>query len=135
MASSLNGLAPFASNTQRRDLLQVKSSAAPVDKHAPPERDCSCASLETTPHHKSRVMNEELPRYAEQLAFEEALEGLGLFDLSGHGPSAEEFGQALSQARWAVRDFGLERAMDIPELDARCGRFFTYRQLIECGET
>lgn len=35
---------------------------------------------------KSRYINEEHLRYPEQLAFDEALDALGLFDLSGYGP-------------------------------------------------
>jgi hypothetical protein len=36
---------------------------------------------------KSRFLNEEDPSYPDQLAFDEALDGLGLFDLSGFGPT------------------------------------------------
>lgn len=84
---------------------------------------------------KSRFINEEFPNYPEQLAFDEALENLGLFDLSGYGPKPAEFDAALAAARWAVDGFHLVRSRTIPDLDATCGRHFTYRQLIECGET
>jgi hypothetical protein len=86
-------------------------------------------------YRKSRYINEEFPQYPEQLAFEEALEGLGLFDLSGYGPGPARFEQTLTQHRWAVESFRLARAHTVPDLDAPCGRFLTYRQLIECGET
>ena len=84
---------------------------------------------------KSRYINEEHPRYPEQLAFDEALDGLGLFDLSGYGPPPAELLAGLARARWEIGDYALRRARDIPALDAPCGRFLTFRQLIECGET
>jgi DNA phosphorothioation-associated putative methyltransferase len=84
---------------------------------------------------KSRFINEEYPRYAEQLNFDEQLQALILFDLSGYGPKPEEFRQTLAQARWEVDGFELIRSRSIPDLDVPCGQYFTYRQLIECGET
>ena len=41
-------------------------------------------------YRKSRYINEEFPNYPEQVAFDEALEGLGLFDFSGYGPRPGE---------------------------------------------
>jgi DNA phosphorothioation-associated putative methyltransferase len=84
---------------------------------------------------KSRFINEEFPRYPEQVAFEEALEGLGLFDLSGYGPPPRAFAETLARHRWEIDGFELRRARTIPDLDAPCGRFLTFRHLIECGET
>lgn len=86
-------------------------------------------------YRKSRYINEEFPNYAEQLAFDEALDALGVFDLGGHGPKPEAFDAGLANARWTVGDFRLVRSQAVPDLDAPCGRFLTYRQLIECGET
>jgi DNA phosphorothioation-associated putative methyltransferase len=86
-------------------------------------------------YYKSRYINEEFPHYAEQLAFEEALEKLGLFDLSGYGLSQKEFDRILQAARYVVLDFQLHRPQSVPDLDERCGANFRYRDLIECGET
>lgn len=86
-------------------------------------------------YRKSRFINEEFPHYAEQLAFEEALENLERFDLSGYGPKPAAFRAGLGAARWAVDGFRLVRSQTIPDLDAPCGRHFTYRQLVHCGET
>jgi DNA phosphorothioation-associated putative methyltransferase len=85
--------------------------------------------------HKSRYLNEESPGYPEQVAFDEALDALGLCDLSGYGPDPQTFDGALAARRWAVEGLRLVRARTIPDLDAPCGRFLIYRQLIECGET
>jgi len=86
-------------------------------------------------YEKSRYINEELPRYAEQLAFDQVLQGLGVADFSGYGPTEPEFTKALRQNRWKVEGFRLERADFAPNLDDQCGKYLTYRQLIECGET
>jgi DNA phosphorothioation-associated putative methyltransferase len=84
---------------------------------------------------KSRFINEEHPLYAEQVAFEEELESIGLSGFSGYGPAASEFDAMLEQRRYNVEGFKLVRSQTIPDLDAPCGRYLTYRQLIECGET
>ncbi|MDO9423623.1 MAG: DNA phosphorothioation-associated putative methyltransferase [Methylobacter sp.] len=84
---------------------------------------------------KSHYINEEFPNYAEQLSFDEHLQALNLFDLSGYGPRPENLRQTLANARWEIDGFELVRSRSMPELDNHCGRYLTYRQLIECGET
>jgi len=84
---------------------------------------------------KSRYINEEFPNYAEQLSFDEQLQAIRLFDLSGYGPRPVIFRETLANARWEVYGFELIRSQCIPNLDNLCGRTLTYRQLIECGET
>jgi DNA phosphorothioation-associated putative methyltransferase len=84
---------------------------------------------------KSRYINEEFPRFAEQLNFDEQLQALNLFDMSGYGPKPQEFLQTLARSRWQIEGFELIRSRAIPDLDEQCGSYLTYRQLIECGET
>ena len=84
---------------------------------------------------KSRYINEEFPHYAEQVAFDEALERLHLFDTNNHGVTAEEFHKTLSKHRYEVRGFELARSATLPALNAPCGAVFRYRDLIECSET
>jgi DNA phosphorothioation-associated putative methyltransferase len=86
-------------------------------------------------YYKSRFINEDFHKYAEQLAFDEALSDLGLFDSDTYGPSEQELQAELSIRRLEVREFGLRGATSLPELDEPCGRHFKYRDLIECGET
>ncbi|WP_409268563.1 DNA phosphorothioation-associated putative methyltransferase [Massilia sp. BHUDP2] len=86
-------------------------------------------------YHKSRFINEEFLHFAEQLAFEEGLDKLGLHDLSGYGPSETAFNHALADARWEIDGFALRRATGEPNIDDPCGANLTYRDLIECGET
>ncbi|WP_139559697.1 DNA phosphorothioation-associated putative methyltransferase [Methylotetracoccus oryzae] len=86
-------------------------------------------------YRKSRFINEELPNFAEQMQFEDALQRLGLFDFAGYGPPPNEFDSILANARWEIDGFSLTRCRTIPNLDTACGHYFTYRDLIECGET
>ena len=46
-----------------------------------------------------------------------------------------DFHKQLDCARWKVDGFKLIRSQRIPDLDEPCGRYLTYRDLIECGET
>lgn len=84
---------------------------------------------------KSRHINEEYPRFAEQTAFEEALTQAGLDDPSPHGPTVTAYHDRLRTARYRIVDFTLTRSDDIPSLDEKCGAHFRYRDFVECGET
>lgn len=84
---------------------------------------------------KSHYINEEFPNFAEQVALEKEIAEIKLFDLSGHGPAADDFWRKLSRARWSIEGFTLKRSRDIPSLDDKCGQRFMFRDLIECGET
>lgn len=86
-------------------------------------------------YYKSRFINEDFPMYAKQLAFDEALSDLTLFDPDTYGPSEQELQAELSIRRLEVREYGLRGATSFPELDEPCGRHFKYRDLIGCGET
>lgn len=86
-------------------------------------------------YRKSRYINEEFPYYPDQVAFEEALDRLGLFEFSGYGPKPGEFVQVLADHRWEIKGFELVRSKTIPALDSPCGRYLTFRQLIQCGDT
>ena len=84
---------------------------------------------------KSRYMHEDQPGYAEQKAFDDAMEAAGLLPEDGPDPSAEALSLAMNLSRYAVKGVRLVRSSTIPDLDQRCGQNFTYRQIIECGET
>ena len=86
-------------------------------------------------YNKSRFINEEYPHYAEQIAFEESLDSLNLFEFIGYGPTPDEFDTQLSSRRYKVAGLKLIRNTDFPDIDSPCGKYFTYRDLIECGET
>ena len=84
---------------------------------------------------KSRYVNEDFPRYPEQLAFEEALQELGIFDLSDYGPAASAVTAKLRAYRYEIRDYALSRSRDIPALTEPCGVRYRYADLVQCGET
>lgn len=84
---------------------------------------------------KSRYINEDFPKYAEQLEFDQAISKLNVIDEKSYGPSFEELAGILSARRLKIIDFSLTGETTIPDLDTSCGRYFKYRDLIECGET
>ena len=86
-------------------------------------------------YRKSRYLNEDYPSYAEQLAFDEALERYGLISADDHGPSPDRLSALLEEKRLAIKGVCLTRSESIPDLDSRCGAHFCYRDFIECGET
>jgi DNA phosphorothioation-associated putative methyltransferase len=86
-------------------------------------------------YRKSRFINEEFPAFAEQMEFEEAADKLGLLNFDGYGPSPNVFDSWLTAQRYERDGFHLVPSKTIPELDELCGRTFTFRQLIHCGET
>jgi len=86
-------------------------------------------------YHKSRYIDETFPYYQEQVTFDQQLDALDLFDFSGYGPSPARFLEVLDDHRWQIDGFQLMRSQSIPSLDAYCGRYLTFRDLIECGET
>ena len=84
---------------------------------------------------KSRFLNEDSPHYAEQLAFDEALEASGVLGDEKYGPRPEELGERLEQSRIRVKGWELVPSNSVPSLDSPCGVNFTYRDFVECGET
>lgn len=84
---------------------------------------------------KSRYVNEEFPRYAEQVAFEEQLEEIRAFDLDSYGPAEDVFKAQLAARRYKVSGYELVRSADVPDLDAPCGQHYRFRDLIQCGHT
>jgi DNA phosphorothioation-associated putative methyltransferase len=83
---------------------------------------------------KSRYLHEDYPGYAEQLAFDEALEATGVLD-EDRTPDPQELERLLESRRLCMKGMTLAPSERLPALDDRCGANFTYRQLIECGET
>jgi DNA phosphorothioation-associated putative methyltransferase len=84
---------------------------------------------------KSRYINEEFVGYAEQIEFDRQLIELGIVDEDGFGPPYATFQELLEMRRMQIVGLKLTPSTDIAPLDQRCGKTFTYRQLIECGET
>jgi len=86
-------------------------------------------------YRKSRYLHEDYPGYAEQLAFDEALEATGILSASDFGPTPAELATTLEARRLGIVGMKLVRSARIPDLDQQCGANLTYRHFIECGET
>jgi len=86
-------------------------------------------------YRKSRYLHEDYPGYAEQLAFDEALEATDILGDSDFGPPPERLSEQLESRRLAVQGMRLQRSDLIPDLDQACGANFTFRSFIECCET
>jgi DNA phosphorothioation-associated putative methyltransferase len=84
---------------------------------------------------KSRYINEEFRGYPEQQEFDRQLEDLGLPLANGYGPEPAEFQKWLARQRREITGLRLAPSTHIPPLDDACGKNFTFRHLIECGET
>lgn len=86
-------------------------------------------------YRKSRYLHEDFAGYAEQLAFDDALEATGILDHSEFGPSPEALSERLELQRFAIAGMSVVRSERIPDLDQACGTHFTFRSFVECGET
>lgn len=86
-------------------------------------------------YRKSRYLHEDQADYAEQLAFDEALEATGALGIAEHGPARQQLVSNLELRRLAIDGMRLVRSLRIPGLDEPCGANFTYRSFIECGTT
>ncbi|WP_041795168.1 DNA phosphorothioation-associated putative methyltransferase [Pararhodospirillum photometricum] len=84
---------------------------------------------------KARVMNEEMPGYAEQLEFDERLGEIMPVDENGHGPSMEEVSSKIRLGGLKVDGNMLVEDDQPPALEDPCGANLKYRDLIICGET
>lgn len=86
-------------------------------------------------YRKHRYLHEEQVGYAEQQAFDLALESTGLLDENSSELSAESLQSELDLRRLSVEGFRLSPSNRIPNMDEPCGANFTFRDFIECGET
>jgi len=95
----------------------------------------STAYPKPTLYRKSRFLHEDYSGYADQLAFDDAFDRTGILGESDYGPPSDRLAEQLSARRLAIVGMRVARSESIPDLDAACGVNFTYRSLIECGET
>ena len=84
---------------------------------------------------KSRLIGEGSNNYEAQMAVESQLESMKLLPEFGAGLSPEDFDLALAKERYEFKGLNLIRSTRIASLDDPCGRYLTFRHLIECGET
>lgn len=84
---------------------------------------------------KARFLTTDFSHYAEQLAFDQTLSVLSELNVQGYGMPPEQFDAVLQHLRLEIDGFTLRKASTLPDLDARCGQYHTFRDFIECGET
>lgn len=84
---------------------------------------------------KSRYINEDTPGFAEQQSLDEQMESLGLLPDTEHGHFPASLLQTMDSMRLALDGLRLVGSDSIPDIDQKCGLYFTYRNFIECGET
>lgn len=114
---------------RRRIKVQVRRLAYDVFEYG------SAAYPQPALYRKSRYLNEDYPGYAEQHAFDEAVDREGLLPEVGQGPPPHSLPDVLEASRVMIDGMRLVPSTSIPDLDSRCGANFTYRAMIQCGET
>lgn len=87
--------------------------------------------------YKSRYINEECTElhYVVQRAFDELLGSLQLFNPDSYGPTTDRFLEMLKDRRLRLSGFEILDETDLPNINDRCGKYFTYRDFVECGVT
>ncbi|MBR1285378.1 DNA phosphorothioation-associated putative methyltransferase [Bradyrhizobium sp. AUGA SZCCT0177] len=86
---------------------------------------------------KSRFLNEESLEFTEARKFDRILSSILLDEPSQsqiHIPM-DSLSDSLRQSLFELEGQTLVRSKRVPGLDENCGRFLTYRDLIDCGET
>lgn len=84
---------------------------------------------------KSRFLNEESPRFEEADQFDRRLFIIDDFDPTQLHIEWKTLAPRLREALYEIVGHKLVRSKRTPDLDEKCGRFLTYRDLIHCGET
>jgi len=83
---------------------------------------------------KSRFLSKDSLNYDQQCCFDEKLQSLELFNFEEYGPHKTEFEQTLARQGFEVDGFTIRRK-GASRLDDPCGKYLTFRDLVECGET
>lgn len=86
-------------------------------------------------YYKSRYLHEELPKFAEQVAFDETLEATGALAETDSAPPLSYVSDYLERKRLRIDGMRITASDRIPDLDEHCGAIFTFRDFVECGET
>ncbi len=84
---------------------------------------------------KSRYMHEEMDGYAQQSEFDGHIESLLVSLNENEHLSLETLRLQLEARRLTLSEKGIMKSKNIPNLDQLCGKHFTYRNFIECGDT
>jgi len=80
---------------------------------------------------KSRFIADDHDRYDEQRQFDRTLAALHVLDDEGYGPAPGELERRLHGYRIAIHGFRFKPLEDPPEIDQLCGRYLTFRTLLD----
>jgi len=84
---------------------------------------------------KSKYLPEDFPSYREQIEFDTKLAQLKFLEDPARRLTAAEFDYALDAQNLQIEGFELTLKGVPADLAQACGKYLTYRDLIECGET
>ena len=84
---------------------------------------------------KSRYIGSNHIHFVEQTAFDDDLSSLGLIEGDKKNPTVAELSDQLAVRGVVINGFRIEPRLPVMNLDQFCGKYLTYRDLIECGDT
>ncbi len=84
---------------------------------------------------KSQYIGSSYVRFAEQKAFDEDLLDLGFIEDDQRKPTVSELADKLVARGVEIDGFRIKSRLPVMNLDQHCGKYLTYRDLIECGDT
>ena len=85
--------------------------------------------------YKSRFITSDFPNYELQCKFDKNIGDLALYDEFGFDADRAIFDKRLRELGFEVEGFDLRMTGELPGLDDKCGKYFTFRDFIQCGET
>ncbi len=84
---------------------------------------------------KSQYIGSNHAHFTEQKAFEEDFLDLGFIEADQKNPTVAEVAEKLTARGVEVEGFKIKPKLPVVNLDQHCGKYLTYRDLIECGDT
>jgi DNA phosphorothioation-associated putative methyltransferase len=84
---------------------------------------------------KSQYIGSSCVHFAEQKAFEEDFLDLGFIEDDQKPPTVADVAEKLAARGVEIDGFRIKPRLPVMNLDQHCGKYLTYRDLIECGDT
>jgi len=84
---------------------------------------------------KSQYIGSSYVHFTEQKAFEEDFLDFGFIEEDQKNPTVAEVAEKLAALGVEIDGFRIKPRLPMMTLDQHCGKYLTYRDLIECGDT
>jgi len=84
---------------------------------------------------KSQYIGSNHAHFTEQKAFEKDFSDFGFIEDDQRKPTVSELADKLAARGVEIDGFRIRPRLPVMNLDQHCGKYLTYRQLIECGDT